>query len=47
VDDARNDLKMTNVNNLKEMALNRKAYNYLFEKAKSHKGLCSSWKKKN
>jgi hypothetical protein len=25
VDDARNDLNVTNVNNMKEMALNRKA----------------------
>jgi hypothetical protein len=34
-----NDLKVINVNKLKELALGTKAWNDLAEKAKTHKGL--------
>jgi hypothetical protein len=39
LDDACSDLKVMNVNNWKELALNRKAWNDLVETAKTHKGL--------
>jgi hypothetical protein len=39
LDDVCNDMKLMNVKNWKELALNRKAWNDLFEKAKTHKWL--------
>jgi hypothetical protein len=39
IDDVCDDLKVLKVRNWKEMAMDRKAWSDLYEKAKTHKGL--------
>jgi hypothetical protein len=46
LDDVCDDLKVLKVKNWKELAMDRKTWSGLTEKARSHKGLYSYWKEK-